>query len=157
MMGTSWKASFVRPVHPRRWRLPVLPYRTRFAGLALPSGAPFTGLQFERRCPTPMRGGRAPNFYLVSSGTGSIVGIEPNLTGYFSHNRAALSPASALARTFPDHPATLLYLFWEPENPEITPIFAAHNRKIADFAHRIAGSTPQFRAAEVTAIRATSS
>jgi hypothetical protein len=54
--------------------------------------------------------------------------------------------AFGLARTFGDCPATLLYLYWEPTNPDASPEFAAHRQEIATFAERVAGSTPEFRA-----------
>ena len=51
-----------------------------------------------------------------------------------------------LARTFSDRLVTLLYLFWEPSNPDASPAFAEHRREIATFAERVAGSTPAFKA-----------
>ena len=54
--------------------------------------------------------------------------------------------AFGLARTHGSRPVTLLYLFWEPANPEASPEFAAHRKEIATFAERVAGATPEFRA-----------
>jgi hypothetical protein len=54
--------------------------------------------------------------------------------------------AFGLAHTYRDRPVSLLYLFWEPANPEASPIFAAHRAEIAEFAKRVAGSTPNFSA-----------
>lgn len=54
--------------------------------------------------------------------------------------------AFGLAKTFPDRPVTLLYLFWEPANPSSSPVFAQHRAEIAAFAEQVAGSTPEFRA-----------
>ena len=38
--------------------------------------------------------------------------------------------AFGLARSFPDRPVTLLYLFWEPANPTAGPEFVAHRDEI---------------------------
>jgi hypothetical protein len=162
------------------------PFRGRIADLALPMGAGFDDLRFERKCPTGVRGGRAPNLDVVLSGPGGVVGIESKLTEYLSPHRAVFSPAYAeqirdarrnqgyfremlrlrdhpvhytsldaaqcikhafgLAHTFPDRPGTLLYLFWEPANPDAAPAFAAHRDEIADFSARVAGSSPAFAA-----------
>ena len=54
--------------------------------------------------------------------------------------------AFGLARTFSGRNATLLYLYWEPANPDRDPVFADHRREIAEFADRVAGSTPRFKA-----------
>jgi hypothetical protein len=56
------------------------------------------------------------------------------------------SHAFGLARTFPDRPVALLYLFWEPANPDAAPAFAAHRDEIEDFRARVAGSSPAFAA-----------
>ena len=52
--------------------------------------------------------------------------------------------AFGLVRTFPDRPLTLLYLFWEPANPNAGPEFAAHRDEIKEFKTRVAGSSPAF-------------
>jgi hypothetical protein len=52
--------------------------------------------------------------------------------------------AFGLAYTFPNQTVTLLYLFWEPSNPETFPIFSEHRREIANFAEAVAGSGPKF-------------
>ncbi|MDP3959339.1 MAG: hypothetical protein Q8Q26_04570 [Pseudorhodobacter sp.] len=54
--------------------------------------------------------------------------------------------AFGLARCFRERSVTLLYLYWEPANPDATPEFAAHRHEITSFAERVAGSTPEFRA-----------
>src|SRR5690606_26142948 len=54
--------------------------------------------------------------------------------------------AFGLARAFPDHEVTLLYLYWEPANPEYGPEFARHREEVAAFAERVAGATPAFSA-----------
>jgi hypothetical protein len=52
--------------------------------------------------------------------------------------------AFGLAYTFVDKPVTLLYLFWEPSNPEAFPTFAEHRGEIARFAASIRGDKPKF-------------
>ena len=54
--------------------------------------------------------------------------------------------AFGLARTFSSRNVTLLYLYWEPANPDRDPVFADHRREIAKFAARVAGSAPRFKA-----------
>ncbi|PKP68316.1 MAG: hypothetical protein CVT82_15690 [Alphaproteobacteria bacterium HGW-Alphaproteobacteria-4] len=162
------------------------PFRARIADLALPGNGRFDALQFERKCPTGLRGGRAPNLDVLLTGPTNVVGIESKLTEYLARHQAAFSPAYAeqirddrrehgyfremlrlvdapdsyhwldaaqlikhafgLARCFRDRPVTLLYLFWEPANPDAAPEFAAHRQEISAFAERVAGSTPEFRA-----------
>lgn len=162
------------------------PFRNRTADLTLPSLGPFDALQFERKCPTGLRGGRAPNLDVLLSGPTRVVGIESKLTEYLARHRTAFSSAYAeqihddrreqgyfremlrlvdapesyvwldaaqlikhafgLARCFRDRHVTLLYLYWEPTNPDAAPEFAAHRQEIKTFAERVAGSTPEFRA-----------
>ncbi|EPX84767.1 hypothetical protein Salmuc_01340 [Salipiger mucosus DSM 16094] len=163
------------------------PFRRWIDDLALPSsGAGFTGLEFERKCPTGLRGGRAPNLDVVLSGPDRVVGIESKLTEFLTRHRAEFSTAYVeqirdarrdggyykemlrlidapesyewldaaqlvkhafgLARTFPDQEVTLLYLFWEPENPEQSAVFAKHREEVAAFAERVAGTRPAFTA-----------
>lgn len=161
------------------------PFRTRIVDLALPSCGSFAALQFERKCPTGLRGGRAPNLDVVLSGPKGVVGVESKLSEYLARHRASFSPAYAeqirderreqgyfremlrlidapdsyvwldaaqlikhafgLARTFRDQPVTLLYLYWEPANPDASPEFVAHRHEIDAFSERVAGSTPEFR------------
>jgi len=162
------------------------PFRQRIADLTIPRHSGFDTLQFERKCPTGLRGGRAPNLDVVLTGPDSVLAIESKLTGYLSAHRADFSPAYetqirdarrdqgyfremlrlrdrpdhytwldaaqlikhafGLARTFPDRPVTLLYLFWEPANPNAGPEFAAHRDEIEEFRARVAGSSPTFEA-----------
>ena len=162
------------------------PFRQRIADLSLLNKRAFEGLAFEQKCPTGLRGGRAPNLDVLLSGLDGVVGIESKLTEYLSTHRAAFSPAYdeqihddrreqgyfhemlrlmdhpdsyvwldaaqlikhafGLARTFRDRRVTLLYLFWEPANPDASQVFADHRQEIADFAKRVAGSGPVFKA-----------
>ena len=162
------------------------PFRRRIKDLTLPGMPCFDKLQFERKCPTGLRGGRPPNLDVVLEGPDGVVGIESKLTEYLSRRQAKFSPAYAaqisdarreqgyfsemlrlmewpgnrahldaaqlikhafgLAHTFRSRPVTLLYLFWEPANPEASPEFAAHRGEIKAFAERLAGSSPTFKA-----------
>lgn len=162
------------------------PFRRRISDLDIPGHGDFDDLQFEKKCPTGLRGGRAPNLDVVLSGPGGVVGVESKLTEYLSPHRAEFSLAYAeqitdarrdqgyfremmrlrdrpdhytwldaaqlikhafgLARTFTNRPVTLLYLFWEPANPNAGPEFAAHRDEIEQFKGRMAESSPTFEA-----------
>jgi hypothetical protein len=52
--------------------------------------------------------------------------------------------AFGIAHTFPDKPATLLYLFWEPSNPAKYPLFEEHRAEVTQFAASIDGGGPKF-------------
>jgi len=52
--------------------------------------------------------------------------------------------AFGVAYTFADRPMTLLYLFWEPSNPEAYPIFAEHRAEVTRFAASVGGGGPEF-------------
>jgi hypothetical protein len=52
--------------------------------------------------------------------------------------------AFGLAYTFRDRPITLLYVFWEPSNPEAYQLFAEHRAEVARFAASIGGGGPEF-------------
>lgn len=54
--------------------------------------------------------------------------------------------AFGLGHVFDGPQVTLLYLYWEPRNPDCDPVFHAHRQEIGDFAARVAGSVPAFRA-----------
>lgn len=162
------------------------PFRRQIADLHLQRNDVFDGLQFERKCPTGLKGGRSPNLDVLLFGPAGIVGVESKLSEYLGKHTAQFSPAYAqqirdgrreggyfremlrlmdapksytfldaaqlikhafgLAHTYKDRPVSLLYLFWEPANPEDSPVFAAHRAEIAEFAERVAGSTPRFSA-----------
>lgn len=160
------------------------PFRGRMADLILPMDGPFDPLRFEQKCPTGLRGGRAPNLDVLLRGANGGVGIESKLTEHLTPRRATFSSAYAeqirdgrrthgyfhemlrlmdqpdsyvwldaaqlikhafgLARAFGDRPVTLLYLFWEPANPHVSPIFAQHREEIALFAARVGTGGPDF-------------
>lgn len=52
--------------------------------------------------------------------------------------------AFGLARSYPDRAVTLLYLWWEPLNPDADHAFDRHRAEVAAFADRVAGSVPAF-------------
>ena len=52
--------------------------------------------------------------------------------------------AFGLMHSFPDRPVTLLYLFWEPANPDVSQIFQDHRNEVRQFADMIAGDGPDF-------------
>lgn len=52
--------------------------------------------------------------------------------------------AFGLAHTFPGRDVTLLYIFWEPTNPDDYPIFAAHRAEVERFAGIVSGGDPHF-------------
>jgi hypothetical protein len=54
--------------------------------------------------------------------------------------------ALGLARTFHGRRTILLYLFWEPTNASNFSVFDEHGREISDFAGRVLGGFPEFRA-----------
>ena len=55
--------------------------------------------------------------------------------------------AFGLAQEFSGESITLLYLYWEPENPDCNPAFAEHRQEVEGFARRVAGSkNPVFKA-----------
>lgn len=45
-----------------------------------------------------------------------------------------------ISHTFRNRPATLLYLFWEPLNPDAHPVFEEHRQEIRQFAHAVNGN-----------------
>lgn len=162
------------------------PFRTQTCDLRLLNADPFDHLHFERKCPTGLRGGRAPNLDVLLTGPNGVIGIESKLTEYLGRHRAEFSPAYreqirderqgqgyfremlrlmdepdcyvwldgaqlikhafGLARTFRGRPVTLLYLYWVPLNTDFSPMFDEHRRELAEFAQRVAGSTPNFKA-----------
>ncbi len=50
-----------------------------------------------------------------------------------------------LRHTFKTGHLTLLYLYWEPQNPEDDETFTAHRDEIVGFAAMVAGSSIEFR------------
>ena len=52
--------------------------------------------------------------------------------------------AFGLAHTFPGRPVTLLYVFWEPANPDAFPVFAEHRAEITRFGEQVSGGSPSF-------------
>jgi hypothetical protein len=71
------------------------PFRRQITDLTLQPGETFDALQFERKCPTGLRGGRFPNLDVMLSGPTGVVGVESKLTEYLARHSAAFSPAYA--------------------------------------------------------------
>ena len=71
------------------------PFRSRMADLTLPVNGPFDSLRFEQKCPTGLRGGRAPNLDVLLTGAAGVLGIESKLLEYLTPHRAKFSPAYA--------------------------------------------------------------
>lgn len=54
--------------------------------------------------------------------------------------------AFGLAHTFTGRPTTLLYLFWEPSNPDTHAVFAQHQAEVSSFAARVEDRAVRFAA-----------
>jgi hypothetical protein len=54
--------------------------------------------------------------------------------------------AFGLANGTADQPVTLVYVYWEPMDAGLSPLFGKHRQEIAEFAERIAGGHPRFEA-----------
>jgi hypothetical protein len=54
--------------------------------------------------------------------------------------------ALSVSRSTPGEPATLVYLYWEPMDEGLSPLFEEHRQEIAAFADRVAGGSPRFEA-----------
>jgi len=54
--------------------------------------------------------------------------------------------AFGLARCFNGQRATLLYLYWEPQDADREPVMLAHRREIERFTHLVTSGFPTFRA-----------
>jgi hypothetical protein len=54
--------------------------------------------------------------------------------------------AFGLALGQPARPTTLVYLYWEPMDAGLSPLFEEHRAEIAGFAERVAGGSPRFEA-----------
>lgn len=71
---------------------------------------------------------------------------RPSCTYHWLDAAQHVKHAFGVALEFEGRPSTLLYLFWEPSNPEDFPMFAEHRAEIKEFAASIAGGTPDFLA-----------
>ena len=72
--------------------------------------------------------------------------MQPGAAGYRWLDAAQLIK-HALGLAFqPTRPVTLVYLFWEPMDAGLSPLFAEHRREIDAFAERVAGDMPRFEA-----------
>lgn len=69
------------------------PFRRQLSDLSLSGNRGFNSLQFEAKCPTGLRGRRAPNLDLILQTDNEITGIESKLTEYLTRHQAKFSPA----------------------------------------------------------------
>jgi hypothetical protein len=60
------------------------------------------------------------------------------------HAAQLVKHAFGLTHTFPGRHVTLLYLFWEPSNPDEFPTFAEHRVEVSRFAESVSGVGPDF-------------
>ncbi|HYF94980.1 MAG TPA: hypothetical protein VD969_22420 [Symbiobacteriaceae bacterium] len=73
--------------------------------------------------------------------------VAADLDGYLHLNAAQLvKHMLGLFHTYPEKPATLLYLFWEPVNWREWQVFADHRAEVRLFARTVAGGPVAFRA-----------
>ncbi|WP_109794947.1 PGN_0703 family putative restriction endonuclease [Minwuia thermotolerans] len=71
--------------------------------------------------------------------------LKQDPRGYVHLDAAQLiKHAFGLAYTFPGQKVMLLYLYWEPANPEADPAFARHQAEIEAFAERTSEGFPRF-------------
>ena len=68
------------------------PFRRRITDLVLPGFGRFSHLEFERRCPTGLRG-TPPHLDVLLQGSQDVVGIESKLTEPLAKHRASFEPA----------------------------------------------------------------
>lgn len=69
------------------------PFKNHPDDLLLPTGTRFKTLNFERKCPTGLRGGRAPNLDVLLESNGLVLGIESKMTEFLGRHVAEFSPA----------------------------------------------------------------
>lgn len=159
------------------------PLKTRPEELELAGTGGITRLDFERKCPTGLRG-NSPNLDLVAEAEARILAVESKCTEYLTSHEARFADAYfekivddrrdspwfaemerlkqdpqgyvhldaaqlikhafGLAHTFPGRDVTLLYLYWEPANPEADAVFARHRTEIESFAERTSDGFPRF-------------
>ena len=72
--------------------------------------------------------------------------MQPGVTGYRWLDAAQLTKHALGLACQPTRPVTLVYLYWEPMDAGLSPLFAEHRREIDAFAERVAGGTPRFEA-----------
>lgn len=68
------------------------PFKTRPANLELAGASGFARLDFERKCPTGLRG-TSPNLDVVAEADGSVLGIESKCTEYLVPHEARFADA----------------------------------------------------------------
>ena len=75
------------------------PFRRHIGDLRIGDTSGFDRLQFERKCPTGIRGGRAPNLDVVVEGANGVIAIESKLTEMMSTKRANFAESYAVQIT----------------------------------------------------------
>jgi hypothetical protein len=65
---------------------------------------------------------------------------------------ALVKHALALGRTFPDRPASLLYLYWEPLDADRFTEFGEHRRELGELAEAIEGARVAFTSRSFTSL-----
>ena len=69
------------------------PFHSHLADLILLGKQGFDSLRFEAKCPTGLRGHRAPNLDILLNVDDEIIGVESKLTEYLTRHQAKFSPA----------------------------------------------------------------
>jgi hypothetical protein len=69
------------------------PFKDVIYDLSLSGAKGFEALQFEKKCPTGLKGRRAPNLDIVAEAKNRVVAIESKCTEYLSTKRAKFAPA----------------------------------------------------------------
>ena len=69
------------------------PFRNCLADLTIMGRQGFDSQGFEVKCPTGLRGGRAPNLDLLLRSDDEVIGIESKFTEYLTRHEAKFSPA----------------------------------------------------------------
>lgn len=71
------------------------PFKRDPAALRLAGVGSFEAIRFEGKCPTGLRGGRAPNLDLLAEGPAGVVGVESKLTEHLRRHVPRFSKAYA--------------------------------------------------------------
>jgi len=71
------------------------PFKDEIIDLSLLGTNGFEAFQFEKKCPTGLRSGNAPNLDIVAEGKAHVVAIESKCTEYFGTKPAKFAPAYA--------------------------------------------------------------
>jgi len=69
------------------------PFKDAIDDLSLSGAQGFEAMQFERKCPTGLKGRRPPHLDIVAEANDRVVAIESKCTEYLSTKRAKFAPA----------------------------------------------------------------